>query len=792
MNRFGKPLLAALVLALAAPRARAEDGEGTPAILKKAERIQKDVEAIRGLKFRAPVAKGVKTVAELKAYNVESFDKEVNPAEFKKQEKVARAFRLIPKDYDLRAELLALLGDQVAGFYDPDTKKLFCIERTAAVAGLGEDELTMAHELEHALQDQTFDLRKRFWLTEGMEDRALAHKCVVEGEATLVGYTWMFTKKMKQEMPDLSVLNGMERQASKLMPTPKGKKKVPDYIMENLTFPYLDGAEFVQKFQKAYGWEKTGELFSDPPVSTSQILHPKKYRGSREDPYEVRFPSLAKVICADAMELVTDGTHGEYNAHHVLRAAGIPQDEAKTAAKGWRGDRYQGVELKGGEVVIAWLSTWTSEHDAEKFEAVYRRGLDKRKAKAERFTRLERRGTEVLLLEGEIKDAELRAKLWKACWSAEKIMEKREPLASLLEPPPLEDFAGAAEVRPAKPEASPAKPEAKPLAPGMDEPVLGPRFEDREAGIAFRLPSKGWEKQPETIAQLKGFGRGRWVHGETTLRVIDLPMPFDKAELGQQFEALMRQGVRDYKKGREGPRDVAGRSALEIEFEGTIPGGPPGHRAAKVVAVEKDGTTLLFLLDAPADRLAKDVAALERTLATLEVEVSALKDERRAGKPGELTVAVAPGFEEKAEKRPILLRLQDGKGGEIIAQELTGGRPVADEARATEAFLERGLKGYRALGKSDLVRDGRQGVVLEYEATDEAGPKRVRMLLLEDSGKRATLACAAPADKFDSYRSAFERAIATFRLGSAATAGDAPKAAPPPAPTKGARKGKLY
>src|SRR3954467_7336331 len=131
------------------------------------------------------------------------------------------------------------------------------------------------------------------------------------------------------------MLNQMEKTARKTMPREKGKKAVPDYIMENLTFPYLDGAEFVQKFQKKNGWEKTGQLFTDPPTSTSQILHPKKYSGDREDPIELRMPTLASVAGAKAKELIPWGVHGEYNTQHVLRSAGVHEAEAVKAATGW-------------------------------------------------------------------------------------------------------------------------------------------------------------------------------------------------------------------------------------------------------------------------------------------------------------------------------------------------------------------------------------------------------------------------------------------------------------------------
>ena len=62
---------------------------------------------------------------------------------------------LLPEGSDLRELAGTVFGEEVAGFYDDETKQM------TLVAGFGEGtegEITLAHELTHALEDQHFDL----------------------------------------------------------------------------------------------------------------------------------------------------------------------------------------------------------------------------------------------------------------------------------------------------------------------------------------------------------------------------------------------------------------------------------------------------------------------------------------------------------------------------------------------------------------------------------------------------------------------------------------------------------
>ena len=71
-------------------------------------------------------------------------------------QKALEAFGAIPKGYPLDQKLLALLTEQIAGLYDPKGREFFIADWTNPA----DQQIIMAHELTHALQDQHFHIQK--------------------------------------------------------------------------------------------------------------------------------------------------------------------------------------------------------------------------------------------------------------------------------------------------------------------------------------------------------------------------------------------------------------------------------------------------------------------------------------------------------------------------------------------------------------------------------------------------------------------------------------------------------
>ena len=103
---------------------------------------------------------------------------------------------LLPRDADLRELMLDLYESQVAAFYDPETGAMTVIQRDGDFGP--EDRLFVAHEYDHALQDQYWDLEEITDVSPSQGDRALARLALIEGDATTVMLQWA-TQNLSQD-----------------------------------------------------------------------------------------------------------------------------------------------------------------------------------------------------------------------------------------------------------------------------------------------------------------------------------------------------------------------------------------------------------------------------------------------------------------------------------------------------------------------------------------------------------------------------------------------------------------
>ncbi|MEO5941629.1 MAG: hypothetical protein ABIZ72_11360, partial [Candidatus Limnocylindrales bacterium] len=263
--------------ATTAPSAAASPAEAAAAVYA---RIEDQVVAIRGLRPTVKVDPKVLDDAGIKKYVADSFAKD-NPADvLAANERALKAFGLLPGDASLSDLYIKLLGSQVAGLYSPDDKQLYVVSRSG---GLGPAEkTTFAHEFNHALQDQNFDLGALKLDEIGQGDRSFARLALVEGDATLLMSLWQIQNLSQAELGQLLVGAGTDPGTQVLL-------DMPPVLRESLLFPYTSGLGFVQGIQAGGGWAAVNAAFARPPASTEQILHPEKYAGG-EAPIAVMLP----------------------------------------------------------------------------------------------------------------------------------------------------------------------------------------------------------------------------------------------------------------------------------------------------------------------------------------------------------------------------------------------------------------------------------------------------------------------------------------------------------------------
>jgi hypothetical protein len=372
--------------------------------LEQIDEIKKKVEEIRGLKYQSEFKKGLQSTQALRSYLKEEIDKEYPYKKLYAWKRWLIKFGFINDTVDIKNLLLDLLQEQVVGYYDPERKSLYLIDKdtTDMLGGgaklSGEEQaaiklletmgfdlsaMLLAHELDHALEDQHFDLTKLKRDREKSEDASNALAALIEGESTLLMIEYVI-RNLGLDMsvlPDLSeLLDGLSTAAG---PGTDKLAKAPEYFRELLMFPYVHGAKLSYALRKEGGWDLLNQAFRNPPDSTEQVLHPEKYWQKRDNPIIVALADL-KPALGEAWELLEENSLGELNLSILARKflpakPSAAQMDPDTVASGWGGDTFQIFEnKKTKEALLAWYTTWDSVEAARKFFNGYGTILEKK------------------------------------------------------------------------------------------------------------------------------------------------------------------------------------------------------------------------------------------------------------------------------------------------------------------------------------------------------------------------------------------------------------------------------
>jgi hypothetical protein len=176
----------------------------------------------------------------------------------------------IPPDTDLIELQSDLLAGQVAGFYDPETDELV-VRADPSQDGLDPSAQTVvAHELQHALADQAFELPVDIYEDVDDGDAALAALSLVEGDATLTQQQFTVVGLSIDEQFGLTAdPNAIAAQ--------RQLADVPHYVARSLDFPYLAGLRFACARYLEGGWEAVDAAYGNLPSTSAEILDPQRY-----------------------------------------------------------------------------------------------------------------------------------------------------------------------------------------------------------------------------------------------------------------------------------------------------------------------------------------------------------------------------------------------------------------------------------------------------------------------------------------------------------------------------------
>jgi hypothetical protein len=326
-------------------------------------RLEAAAATVRELPFRAPVEKLFVSRDEVLPLLAEQVDNGLREAGSAAEQRLLAELELLPFEYPLRTKLLALLEEQVAGFYDPRARRLVVVDgMDEQFAGMAQLMLPAiyGHELLHALADQHFDFRRLIQqpADDGWDDVVMARRALAEGDATLGMLIMMFRLQGLEVTPEaLPTGEGLRAMVRTTIAFPE-LEQAPPFLKAQLIEPYLLGLDVVGDAWRSGGWKAVDALWADPPDSTEQLLHPQR-RG--DEPTIVEPPPLP-----DGTLVVTLMQLGELGLRQWLEPR-IGPDRARIAADGWDGDMVRLVRDADGRERIEIFTTWDTDADADEF-----------------------------------------------------------------------------------------------------------------------------------------------------------------------------------------------------------------------------------------------------------------------------------------------------------------------------------------------------------------------------------------------------------------------------------------
>ena len=358
-------------VAQSAPRAGSSADNNREDPLAAADEVLRDMSQITSLPLREPLRKSLRSRDEIRAYVLREMKEEKSSDERYAAEKEMEAFGLVPKGFELEPFLVDLLTEQIAGLYDPKAHEFYIADWIVSA----DKRMVMAHELTHALEDQSFHIEAWLKAARPNDDAEMARDAVLEGSANaaMVDYILHGTGRTVWELPEIDpeLFLGDTKSSPKFSSAPR-------FIQDTLLFPYIAGLNFTKEALRQKGWSGLAGLFATPPASSQQILHPDLYRRGVK-PANVALPDAGNMLGREWKRL-DENVLGEFGVKEVLLQF-LGAERAGSLSSAWVGDRYalfEGVTTK--KLLLIFRLQLATPEDAARFAGQYSEALEKKYA----------------------------------------------------------------------------------------------------------------------------------------------------------------------------------------------------------------------------------------------------------------------------------------------------------------------------------------------------------------------------------------------------------------------------
>ena len=366
----------------------------TESTLDTADSVFRQMSGITGFPIQAPLKKQIISRKELHRYLTDNLHAEYSADEMHGEEAALKAFGVVGPDFNLEQFLVSFYTEQAAGFYDPRRKTMFIADWVSPDL----QSPVLAHELTHALQDQSLDLWKFMQGTRDNDDSTAARQALVEGYATVAMMQTMLGSVPVEKVPSIDAM--MEQLVNQQMAEFPVFTHAPFFLRFEALFPYVQGLHFSLRGLILGGWKGLNRTFADPPTSTREIFQPDLYfndasghangdsgrlhasgpaaRNTTRRESAITLAPPAALTHAAGLRLVENNVMGEAG-YYALLGQLISEEEAKGVTGDWVADRYLVYDATpAGQHVLIARTRWASPGASRAFCNDYRTLLVKR------------------------------------------------------------------------------------------------------------------------------------------------------------------------------------------------------------------------------------------------------------------------------------------------------------------------------------------------------------------------------------------------------------------------------
>lgn len=345
-----------------------------------------------GMPKHATVKRRLVSKADVEKYMSGRMAKEEYTKHFQVAELTMKKLGFLPREFNLREFLVKATGQQIAGYYDDETKTISLLNWVPA----DRQQPILAHELTHALQDQNYDLAK--WMKAGTklaagdgknqsenDDSAIARKAVVEGQAMVVYMDYVLAPMGRNLIDTPGLIYQMEEPAVKAVQDSQMLHDAPMILREAGSFAYNEGlifeGELLQKGGKKMAF---AGAFARPPKNSHEILQPDAYINSEKLP-ALGIPDLKQLV-GEQYEIYDAGEIGQLDVRAYLKQYGERRN-ADDVSSAWQGGAYTAFRLKKSgadatpftsDLATIYVSRWKTSQAAARFARFYASTVTKR------------------------------------------------------------------------------------------------------------------------------------------------------------------------------------------------------------------------------------------------------------------------------------------------------------------------------------------------------------------------------------------------------------------------------